>query len=89
MNKYIKKKERSTPNYLSIYLIWAIILCNSLTLFFLYKTHGEIFSEIFFNDSLDTGMDFFHSIEYTRGRAPYDLFETLYPPLANLFFYII
>lgn len=34
-------------------------------------------------------MDFFHSIEYTRGRKPYEVFGTLYPPLANLFFYVI
>ena len=34
-------------------------------------------------------MDFFHSIEYVNGRAPYALFNTLYPPLANLLFYII
>ena len=31
-------------------------------------------------------MDFFHSIEYVRGRQPYAVFDTLYPPLANLFF---
>ena len=52
-------------------------------------THGEIWSQIFFRDKLDTGMDFFHSIEYTKGRSPYKLFNTLYPPLANLLFYFL
>ena len=32
---------------------------------------------------------FFHSIEYMRGRMPYGQFDTLYPPLANLFFYVL
>ena len=35
----------------------------------------------------DTGMDFFSSIQYTKGRNPYMEYETLYPPLANLMFY--
>lgn len=34
----------------------------------------------------DTGMDFYHSIEYLRGNDPYQLFGTIYPPLANLLF---
>jgi len=55
----------------------------------LVLSHGENFPKIFFYDGADTGMDFFHSIEYTRGRAPYELFETLYPPLANLCFYVL
>ena len=46
-------------------------------------------SQWFFRDTRDTGMDFFHSIEYLRGRIPYAKFGTLYPPLANLFFYVI
>ena len=44
---------------------------------------------LFFYDVTDTGMDFFHSIEYMRGRMPYGQFDTLYPPLANLFFYVL
>lgn len=34
-------------------------------------------------------MDFLHSIEYVRGRMPYGLFDTLYPPLANVLFYLL
>ena len=71
---------------------WFIALSAAallLTAGALFVSHGEYFNEIFFHDSLDVGMDFFHSIEYTRGRAPYELFETLYPPLANLFFYVL
>ena len=36
----------------------------------------------------DTGMDFFHSIEYLKGNSPYAVWNTIYPPLANLFFKI-
>lgn len=60
-----------------------------LTIWSLLQSHGENFSKIFFRDSADTGMDFFHSIEYTKGRAPYELFGTLYPPLANLCFFFL
>lgn len=52
-------------------------------------SHGELIQRYFFYNSLDTGMDFFHSIEYVRGRMPYGLFDTLYPPLANVFFYLL
>lgn len=73
-------------------MAWYIILSAAgilSTAGVLFATHGEAFNLIFFKDSLDTGMDFFHSIEYVRGRAPYELFRTLYPPLANLFFYLL
>ena len=49
-------------------------------------TRGELLTHYFYVDQRDTGMDFFHSLEYVRGRHPYKLFDTLYPPLANLFF---
>lgn len=60
-----------------------------LTLISLFASHGSNFSKIFFRDSIDVGMDFFHSIEYTKARSPYVLYGTLYPPLANFFFYCL
>lgn len=36
---------------------------------------------------VDTGMDFFNSVQYTKGGDPYFSYGTLYPPLANLYFY--
>ena len=60
-----------------------------ITLTALFITSGDIFSKLFFEDVYDTGMDFFHSIEYTKGRSPYALYNTLYPPLANLLFYLL
>jgi hypothetical protein len=50
---------------------------------------GELIKYYFWGDTRDTGMDFFHSIEYLRGNHPYEYFGTLYPPLANLFFAIL
>ena len=55
----------------------------------LLVSRGDALSRMFFSDVRDTGMDFFHSIEYVRGRRPYSQFNTLYPPLANLLFYIV
>ena len=84
-NYKIKTKE--------IELKTCFIICTAISLFLtlavLYISHGNGFSKIFFHDSLDTGMDFFHSIEYTKGRVPYKKFSTLYPPLANLCFYAL
>lgn len=80
------KKYFSDMQYSFVFLmIFGVIFTISA----LFVSHGQLFSQIFFGDKLDTGMDFFHSIEYTRGKAPYELFRTLYPPLANLFFYLL
>lgn len=87
MHQFINK-IKNTRNMAHIFIACTAIGL-SLTALSLFISHGESFNEIFHVDSFDTGMDFFHSIEYTRGRAPYELYETLYPPLANLFFYVL
>lgn len=69
--------------------IFISLLSLGITFFWLLLSHGNNFSNLFFYDSLDTGMDFFHSIEYTRGKAPYTKFDTIYPPLANMFFFAL
>ncbi len=74
---------------ISVWFIVISIVGCVVTLAALYMSKGELFAKYFFSDALDTGMDFFHSIEYTKGRMPYKQFTTLYPPLANLFFYIL
>lgn len=70
-------------------MIYFFIICFLVTMGFMVFVRGNFWSMLFYGDSLDTGMDFFHSIEYTVGRSPYELYNTLYPPLANLFFYIL
>lgn len=52
----------------------------------LFHSGSDMISRYFFRDPRDTGMDFFHSIEYLKDRSPYQKFNTLYPPLANLLF---
>ena len=74
--------NKASKAYIIMY--FACTLCIFLCVFI---THGSILSDLLFYDTRDTGMDFFHSIEYVRGRTPYKQFNTLYPPLANLFFY--
>lgn len=71
------------------YFIFFMSCGLFFTVYEIFRTHGGIISNIFFSDTLDTGMDFFHSIEYTKGATPYEKYSTLYPPLANLFFYIL
>lgn len=77
-------KDHVTPiKVFSILGIWGLFC----VFFLFFSTNGELIDNYFFYDTLDTGMDFFHSIEYVNGRAPYLYFDTLYPPLANFLFY--
>lgn len=82
MGKLNKKDMRVWFVFLSLLSVMTSVIA-------LFVSHGDMWDDLFFKDYIDTGMDFFHSIEYTRGRAPYQLFQTLYPPLANLIFYIL
>ena len=82
--KNLQKASKPTP--MQVYCA-ATILCLAALLFAVLVSHGDLVNQYFFYDTLDTGMDFFHSIEYVKGRMPYGQFSTLYPPLANLFFY--
>ena len=82
----LDKNRRLTP--MQIYC-WATVACLAVLLLALLASRGTLLHRFFFYDVTDTGMDFFHSIEYTRGRMPYGQFDTLYPPLANLFFYVL
>lgn len=66
------------------------LLCLLITfLIRLQITSGGNTINYFWHDKYNTGMDFFHSIEYVRTKKPYEQFEVVYPPLANLFFYLI
>lgn len=82
----LDKNRRLTP--MQIYC-WATVACLAVLLLALLASRGTLLHRFFFYDVTDTGMDFFHSIEYMRGRMPYGQFDTLYPPLANLFFYVL
>ncbi len=78
-------KDRS-PQNIFVILFWGSVICLLLVFAF---SRGRYIDNFFFYDSLDTGMDFLHSIEYVRGRVPYEVYNTLYPPLANLFFLVM
>lgn len=68
---------------------WVSLAALAVLLLCVLLSRGEVIRQYFFYDDRDTGMDFFHSIEYVRGRMPYGIFDTLYPPLANLLFYFL
>ncbi|MCD7765593.1 MAG: glycosyltransferase 87 family protein [Lachnospiraceae bacterium] len=70
------------------FMVLMLISLFALAAVFLF-TRGNAMEHFWFYSTIDTGMDFFHSIEYVRGRWPYKIFETLYPPLTNLFFLFI
>ena len=59
---------RLRPSHLFV-LLSAVGAVSVLLIFFF--GHGDRIDWYFIYDTHDTGMDFFHSIEYTRGRSPY------------------
>lgn len=50
---------------------------------------GSLFASFFFTDSSDSGMDFFHSLVETTTRHPYEDYGIIYPPFANMIFYLL
>lgn len=84
----MKKIVSKDKNPYVIGYIFCTIVCLLILFIQILLSHGDLINHYFFYDTADTGMDFFHSIEYVNERAPYDLFNTLYPPLANLLFYV-
>lgn len=85
--KYIwdKVKKFTTCDWVCVWFMGGLLI----SIAYLFFTRGNGWSNFLFWNRNDTGMDFFHSIEYVRGRVPYEKFQTLYPPLANLLFYVI
>lgn len=79
------KHQLNISSVFCIFVLISIIITGIAT----FVTHGGSWEVMFFPSKVDTGMDFFHSIEYTRGGRPYECWNTLYPPLANLFFYFL
>ena len=63
--KNLQKASKPTP--MQVYCA-ATILCLAALLFAVLVSHGDLVNQYFFYDTLDTGMDFFHSIEYVKGR---------------------
>ena len=82
------RKSKVICNPLTVYMVVSF-LTLLLLLVRILVSHGTFLEHFFFYDTRDSLMDFFHSIEYTNGRAPYEKYDTLYPPLANFMFWII
>ena len=80
------KKEKT---HISLPLIFSVLTFLSLFISFcvVLFSHGEQWPNYVFSKGEDTGMDFFNSIVCASTRDPYGTYGTLYPPLANLFFY--
>jgi len=82
------RKISSDRLYLYTALNVVCLFCIYVLLFF---DLGELRSFFwYYHDNIDdTGMDFYNSMIYVRGRTPYTKFDTLYPPLANLFYWLL
>lgn len=92
--KHFHKKLGTKTFFCIITLISLIILGIEMIV-----THGDCLKSFFFYNysdyinfgsaNMDTGMDFFNSIVCTYKGVPYTKYNTLYPPLANLFFAVL
>lgn len=80
------KGKLLTP--VNVFCFSSLVGLTVLLLCFFFS-RGELIDNYFFYDTLDAGMDFFHCLEYVNGRTPYKTFNTLYPPLGNLIFYVL
>lgn len=92
MDKFRHFRKRTSFNLISnlsptnVFCLLSIVSLLTLLMCFMVSK-GEFISRYFFYDIRDSGMDFFHSIEYVKGRKPYTDWDVLYPPLANFIFY--
>ena len=85
-NRLYQKLKALKPS--KVFVVASVLGFISVIVSF-YFSQGKTINMFFFRNSSDTGMDFFHSIEYLKGNMPYKRFNTLYPPLANLMFKLI
>lgn len=72
----------------NIYIYLSIIVFL-VDLFILFVTKGNKFNDLLYSDTRDTFMDFFHSIEFLKNNNPYEQFNVIYPPFANILFRFI
>ncbi len=81
---FINKKFETKKVYiaLSLFTLAAVTLAILIS-------NGHLFQVFFFPDPDDTGMDFFNSLIDVHTREPYGKYEVIYPPFANLFFYVL
>jgi len=79
-------KLDSIKEYSTLYICLAVL--STVTLFIVELMWNGNYRYLH-ADPYDTGMDFLNSIVYTTGGKPYFQYGTIYPPLANLFFYIL
>ena len=81
----MKGKTFKTQN---VFVCLSVITLVTVTLAILIS-NGHLFQVFFFTDAQDTGMDFFNQLVAVHTKNPYTEFKNLYPPLANLFFYLL
>lgn len=81
----MKQKLSETKN---AYIILSLLTLVAATVAVLIS-NGHLFQVFFFPDPDDTGMDFFNSMVEVSTRKPFEQYHVLYPPLANLFFYVL
>ena len=81
----MREKLLKTKN---TYICLSLITLVAATLAVLIS-NGHLFQVFFFLDPDDTGMDFFNSMIEVGSRRPFEQYGVQYPPLANLFFYVL
>lgn len=82
------KKTISRKNIIN-WVTGLFITFTLITFFCIFLSGGMLIDDLFFDDPLDFGMDFYNSISYVSTRSPYDGYGTLYSPFANFIYYVM
>ncbi|MBQ7583472.1 MAG: DUF2029 domain-containing protein [Lachnospiraceae bacterium] len=70
--------------YVSLTMTCVIFLISHFV-----SSHGEYARYFFWKDEIDTGMDFVNSLAETVDAVPYSRYHSIYPPVANAYFYAL
>ena len=87
MNMYkasVKRESSIKKVFIICFFIGVFIVIGQA-----FITRGVILNHFFYDSGIHTISDFMVSLIETTGGKPYTQFSTLYPPLANLFFYVL
>jgi len=81
-------KNLKNNSITKLYILLSLISYFVISIIIIVSK-GRLFASFFFMDRSDTGMDFFHSIVEVSSRCPYEDFGVIYPPFANMIFYVL
>lgn len=85
-----RSKKLNMPDDYGSLFVRSVFISVAVYLAFAVITKGKALTSVFFIDAEDAFMDFFNSVrDASRGEEAYTVRRIIYPPMANLFFYLV